>query len=69
MSVVRLHFVFLYAPLPSFSFLLLPFLIVGCLWLQYSKEITKILFFERSLIIPTLINIMECPESPLLDLI
>ena len=69
MSVVRLHFVFLYTPPPSFSCLLLPFLIVGCLWLQYSREIAKILFFERSLIIPALINIMECPESPLLDLI
>ena len=69
MSVVSLHFVFLYTPLSIFPFLLMPFLIVGCLWLQYSREIAKILIFERSLIIPALINIMECPESPLLDLI
>ena len=63
MSVVWLQFVFLYTPPPSFSFLLVPFLI-GCLWLQYSMEIATILIFERSLIIPALIYIMECPESP-----
>ena len=63
MSVVRLHFVFLYTPPPSFSFRLVPF-VIGCLWLQYSREIAKILFFGRSLIIPALINVMECPESP-----
>ena len=63
MSVVWLHFVFLYTPPPSFSFLLVLF-VIGCLWLQYSGEIAKILIFERSLIISALINIMECPESP-----
>ena len=63
MSVVWLHFVFLYTPPPSFSFLLVPFLI-GCLWLQYSGEVAKILIFERSLIISALIIITECPESP-----
>ena len=63
MSVVRLHFVFLYTPPPSFSFRLVPF-VIGCLWLQYSGEIANILNFERSLIISALINIMECPKSP-----
>ena len=55
MSVVWLHFVFLYTPPPTFSFLLVPF-VIGCLWLQYSGEIAKILIFERSLIISALIK-------------